>query len=350
MRDLTVTMDPALYNIGSRVQYRYSNYVLWLLPLLTGLQSFRYVPLSDTELRLIFDSWNSFEPLHNPFMDAVRSIQSLKRFHVKLVHGKSRDLPIFPDLQHRSGAVEQTVALCHIDSFLLARINYPNYVVRNMKGLHGLNEVSIPGAPSDALAGTSRQPPPYRKIWLEGYDWSSGKHSLGLFRNMFATLGFLEFNGCKGTDSMMDATTGGYTPNQLKSFKVVNSFDSDRYYTDRFGNLLQSFAGLEEFRLDDRGIGLLMLSALGIHSSTLQTLELHDRVYEDDPIPYPAGFNRNLRWHTYITDHSLSSLRHDFPQLRSLHIDMLAKEIQHEVSFYTSKSLKYTDFSRSPLQ
>ena len=43
VRSLTVTMPPTLFNLKGNVHSRYSKYILWLLPLLPGLHTFRYV-------------------------------------------------------------------------------------------------------------------------------------------------------------------------------------------------------------------------------------------------------------------------------------------------------------------
>ncbi len=52
VQKLTVTMEPALFSVDGRLQSRYSNYILWLLPLLPGLQSFRYVLVSNAEFAI----------------------------------------------------------------------------------------------------------------------------------------------------------------------------------------------------------------------------------------------------------------------------------------------------------
>ncbi len=93
-------------------------------------------------------------------MDIVRSAKNLKRFHVQLLHGKSRALPIFPDLQHRSGEVEQTVSICDIQN--LQGMQFPQHIIQRLKG-DDPSVLSIPEAPYDELITTSYQPPLYQK-------------------------------------------------------------------------------------------------------------------------------------------------------------------------------------------
>jgi hypothetical protein len=344
---LTVTMEPALFSVDGRLQSRYSDYILWLLPLLPGLQSFRYLLVSNAEFAITdLHSWNSWEPISNPLMDIVRSAKNLKHFHVQLLHGKSRALPIFPDLQHRSGEVEQTVSICDIQN--LHGMQFPQHIIQRLKG-DDPSVLSIPEAPYDELITTSYQPPLYQKMWLEGYDWSSGKRSTCMFERMFAKLDFLETKSCKNTDAMINATMKGHDFTRLKTFKVVNSFGSGAYHKEDFSEFLASFDGLEDLSLGDRGLGTHTTDTISAHTGSLETLELHDQLYEDDLFP---GLNLSgwfSEWHSSGRVQRLSSILRNYSQLRSLHVDMLAKEIQHQVGFHTSIQSR-TDLSHSPLQ
>lgn len=52
VQKLTVTMEPALFSVDGRLQSRYSEYIVWLLPLLPGLQSFRYLLVSNAKFAI----------------------------------------------------------------------------------------------------------------------------------------------------------------------------------------------------------------------------------------------------------------------------------------------------------
>ena len=297
----------------------------------------RSVNLSDTETRLTgLDSWNALEQISSALMDAIRAIPNLKHFHIKLLHGKSRALPIFPDLRNRSGTVEQTVAICYIGSKSLEQINFPPRVVQRLKG-YNYEMPSIPGVSQDALTELLQQLPPYRTVSLEGFHWLSGKHSLQAFQAMSSIPDFLELKGCTGNFSLIHEKNGRHDLTRLKTFEGSPISGIWTYYRGDFSNVLPSLNEEEEFDREAWGKVFRINGALSSHSSNLQRLEVHERVFEDNWVLDTGHYAQKSAtpgpgWHARQADNKLFDLKHRFPQLRSLHVDMLAIEIQYEVS------------------
>lgn len=256
---------------------------------------------------------------------------------MQLLHGKSRALPTFSDLQHRSKGVEQTVSICDIRS--LKKTQFPRHIIQRLKGDEP-SVLSIPEAP----------PPVYQKMWLRGYYWSFGQRSTRMFEGMFAMLDFLEIHSCYHTDTMIKATIEGHDFTRLKTFKVLNSIGSETNQKEDFNQFLASFNGLEELTLGNRGLGLYTTDTISAHNDSLKTLELYDQLYDH------RFFRGSVLSSWFLEEHSsrraqrLSSILQNCSQLRSLHVDMLEREIQHKVGFRTPIQL-HTDFvTHSPLQ
>lgn len=333
VQDLIVRMDPSLFEFIGNIQSRYSEYVLKVLPLLPTLQSFRYVSTSDTKSKITdLYSWHALEPISEPLLDAIRSIQNLKRFHVDLLHGEFRPLPKFPDLQHHVGKVEQTVRIVSIGSIQSQSwrvIKWPQHVMRSLEG-DDQGSLSTSAAPRNAPMSTSRQPPVYRKMWLEGSGLFQGEPAVSPFRDLFPALESLEIQDCEVSGTTAFEIMEGCNWDRLKAFRVVGYPNHGRRDGDGgLSKFLRSFEGLEKLRLYDRGVSdsIAHAHSLAPHASTLKTLEMRREKFEEAYEDLRTTFDDS---ETY----NLPYLQLYYQQLTSLHIDMPAKAVNNKVSSY----------------